>query len=341
MDQTGCACLVRLSDRHSFPLMERLTTIGSSRRSKIRIDNADIPSHCAYILFNKGSYFLHPVDNAFPVLCNGKLLEEPAELFTSSILEFSKETYLFEKNSHTSATKDGNSAVYKLVGAINAFFRNVNPEARFEMLNSISQVLKCDGARLVVEEQLTGSFTTIARFPQSSGLDRFSERALLWAKQKRKTVLMNASQWQSDKQQGSLELNNIGSILCMPIICNQAICGYLYLDRLDTQSPFTSEDWEICDAMAPIIGDLLAVYERASEQQKILDTLQKTHNGSSKPVLFSSKKMAEIIKTACNFARTDSTVLLLGETGSGKEVIARLVHKNSNRSLKPFLVINC
>lgn len=51
--------------------------------------------------------------------------------------------------------------------------------------------------------------------------------------------------------------------------------------------------------------------------------------------------LAEVMARAELVARSDSTVLILGETGSGKEVIARFIHEHSRRSGGPFLRVNC
>jgi len=54
-----------------------------------------------------------------------------------------------------------------------------------------------------------------------------------------------------------------------------------------------------------------------------------------------SPTMLAAIGIADRAARTDTTVLVLGETGVGKEVVARRIHRLSRRSKKPFVVVNC
>jgi transcriptional regulator with PAS, ATPase and Fis domain len=51
--------------------------------------------------------------------------------------------------------------------------------------------------------------------------------------------------------------------------------------------------------------------------------------------------MREIFELLALAAPTDATVLLLGETGTGKELIARAIHRNSTRQAGPFVVVNC
>ncbi len=62
---------------------------------------------------------------------------------------------------------------------------------------------------------------------------------------------------------------------------------------------------------------------------------------SFKNILGNSKAIKEAITLAEKVAVTDTTVLLLGETGTGKEVFAQAIHYESPRSLKPFVALNC
>ena len=55
----------------------------------------------------------------------------------------------------------------------------------------------------------------------------------------------------------------------------------------------------------------------------------------------SSSRMIDIYKTISRVAPTDATVLIEGETGTGKELIARMIHRNSRRSTQPFVPVDC
>jgi formate hydrogenlyase transcriptional activator len=63
--------------------------------------------------------------------------------------------------------------------------------------------------------------------------------------------------------------------------------------------------------------------------------------GSDSCLVGSSPALSRVVSSARLVAQTDSTVLLQGETGTGKEVIARLVHQESRRASGPFVKLNC
>jgi formate hydrogenlyase transcriptional activator len=58
-------------------------------------------------------------------------------------------------------------------------------------------------------------------------------------------------------------------------------------------------------------------------------------------IVGSSEPLRRVLSQVAKVAPTDSTVLILGETGTGKELIARAIHKRSNRSGRAFIRVNC
>jgi len=58
-------------------------------------------------------------------------------------------------------------------------------------------------------------------------------------------------------------------------------------------------------------------------------------------IVGTSPRLHAVLARVTKVARTDSTVLITGETGTGKELIARAIHKRSHRSERPFVTVNC
>ena len=71
------------------------------------------------------------------------------------------------------------------------------------------------------------------------------------------------------------------------------------------------------------------------EKESEIDDLPETE------MIGSSPRMIEIYKTLSLVAPTDATVLIEGETGTGKELIARMIHNNSARAQQPFVPVDC
>jgi DNA-binding NtrC family response regulator len=93
------------------------------------------------------------------------------------------------------------------------------------------------------------------------------------------------------------------------------------------------------------VDDLLEILKRIEEKFQIVDSSSiGTEIVSAMPetrILGTSSKMVEIYKKVARVAAIDSPVLVLGESGSGKELVAREIHTHSHRSGAEFVVINC
>jgi DNA-binding NtrC family response regulator len=84
-----------------------------------------------------------------------------------------------------------------------------------------------------------------------------------------------------------------------------------------------------------------ALSERAKseELERLRDLLESTANFSN--IISQNAKMKEVFKLVRQVAGTDVTVLVQGNTGTGKELIAKAIHLNSPRKEKPFVVVQC
>lgn len=77
------------------------------------------------------------------------------------------------------------------------------------------------------------------------------------------------------------------------------------------------------------------------ESDKFMDYINNLNNNLSSNFIFSSYKMSEVYSKVSKIKKTDTTTLLTGESGVGKEIIAKLIHSSSNRANEPFIPVNC
>ncbi|MBI0579385.1 sigma 54-interacting transcriptional regulator [Neobacillus cucumis] len=88
------------------------------------------------------------------------------------------------------------------------------------------------------------------------------------------------------------------------------------------------------------ISSLQAQYEQLERKLKEYQIEMEELKGRE-DILYRSKEMQQIAKTIQRVAPTDATVLMLGESGVGKSMLARKLHTYSNRHKKPFIEVNC
>jgi transcriptional regulator with GAF, ATPase, and Fis domain len=138
----------------------------------------------------------------------------------------------------------------------------------------------------------------------------------------------------------SLVIANVRSLLCVPMVIFQRVIGCIYVDTTTSAARFDKDHLELVAAIAGISAVALENARRLQwleqENLRLTTEVNVDHN-----MVGESAAMKEVYQFLSRVAPTDSTVLIEGESGTGKELVARAVHRNSPRSSKSFIAINC
>jgi formate hydrogenlyase transcriptional activator len=135
----------------------------------------------------------------------------------------------------------------------------------------------------------------------------------------------------------------------IPLMIRNRVIGVLGVTR-HQENPFSPDDVKF---LVQVAGQAAVAIENAHEFRQITDLknqlaeekvyLQdeiRTEQGF-KDIVGQSEALRAVLRQVETVARTDSTVLISGETGTGKELVARAIHNISPRSQNPFVKLNC
>jgi PAS domain S-box-containing protein len=121
------------------------------------------------------------------------------------------------------------------------------------------------------------------------------------------------------------------------------------LSVLITATPVFAEDGEIFRVIANVrdITELIALNSQLEQARNLTDKYYseimhlRSQQAKIEGFIVSSQVMKDVISTALKVGHTNATVTITGESGAGKEVLARTIHNNSEFSNGPFVKINC
>ncbi|MDR1809108.1 MAG: sigma 54-interacting transcriptional regulator [Prevotella sp.] len=139
--------------------------------------------------------------------------------------------------------------------------------------------------------------------------------------------------------------NQTMAFLCVPIILKNEITGTLSIHKVHGGNTDFSSELKFLNIIGTLIGKNVSVRRKQIEE---LDELRKENirlktGRSSKPenIVGNSSLMNDLYNLMERVAPTNSTVMIRGESGVGKELIAEAIHNASPRSKKPFVKVNC
>lgn len=137
------------------------------------------------------------------------------------------------------------------------------------------------------------------------------------------------------------------SFICVPIIMEHEVIGALSADRLFAAQVSFEEDVKLLSTIASMVASSVKLRQRANaEKSKLLEDnarLQDALKTRFRPsnIIGNSKAMGTVYDQIGTVCKGETTVLIRGESGVGKELVAQAIHYNSNRASRPFVKVNC
>jgi len=137
------------------------------------------------------------------------------------------------------------------------------------------------------------------------------------------------------------------SFLCIPIRIGERTAGALVCDKAFVSDDQLRGDGTFLGIVSAFLSQAIQINrivmrhkeELLEENRRLRDQVRDRYKFEN--IIGDSPAMHEVFATVGQVANSRATVLLLGETGTGKEMIAKAIHYNSPRTQRPFIRVNC
>jgi transcriptional regulator with GAF, ATPase, and Fis domain len=155
----------------------------------------------------------------------------------------------------------------------------------------------------------------------------------------------------------SSENGQYKSLICFPMVSRKDIIGITTLVRNEQKEPFSEDQTRLAGILASQSAQILSnalLLDELARKNELLEISQKKLKDENirlqgelkttygfENIIGKSAEMRKVLGLVSKFCENDSPVLITGETGTGKELVARAIHYNSRRKEKPFVIKNC
>jgi Nif-specific regulatory protein len=137
------------------------------------------------------------------------------------------------------------------------------------------------------------------------------------------------------------------SFLCIPILRGKKVLGTISIEKRYNNEAFIEQDLEFLKFIASLIAQTVELYLLENEEKVFWETenrrLQDALKAKFQPsnIIGNSSPMRQVYEMIEKIAKARTTVLILGESGVGKELVANAIHYNSAFADGPFVKFNC
>ena len=216
------------------------------------------------------------------------------------------------------------------------------------IVNSVGELLGCEASSLFLIDQ-TGEqlVLKVATGPVSGEVKELrvnvGDGIAGWVAKHRKGLIVNDARHDPRFSTAVDEATGFEtrSVLAVPLVDHEQVVGVLETLNTAKAKRFEQSDLELLTIFgsyaAVALRNAYLVASMRDESQILKGSLEERY----RTFIVESPSMRRIVELSKKAARSDSTVLILGESGVGKEILARSIHNWSPRASKPFVAVNC
>ncbi|HYD39198.1 MAG TPA: sigma 54-interacting transcriptional regulator [Anaeromyxobacter sp.] len=215
-----------------------------------------------------------------------------------------------------------------------------------ELLDALLEVTHADKGFLILledGEMSVKASRNLAREAIDGAMDRVSDSIIRRVVESRKPLVvadaLHDAEWSGSSSVVNLKLC---SVLCAPLMQKGEVFGVIYLGNDNVVSLFDERALEALTVFAAqaslLVQNAMLLDSLRRENLTLREAVSSRQYGD---LIGSGASMREVYRRIEKVAATDISVLVTGETGTGKEVVAREIHRRSPRASGPFVAVNC
>ena len=344
-----------------FSLHKPVTTIGSAVENDIRVSGPDMMPHHAQIVFNGRDFQIEELDKGALLTINGKK-KRRARLIHGDRIALGEAQVSFSMFSELPLDASGPESVNPAAQSEIAGFRLLHEfserlmssdgldELLEALLNSVLQLTGAARGAVLLVDYTDGEPEIEIRASRNVNRD-----ALVGAGQgisdsivrqaietQRPIIVSDALTDNSFSSSESVIAMELSSVMCAPLRNRGEVMGALYVANDQIKSLFERRQLDLLTVFAGhaslLLTNAMLVTALRADNEKLEQELGDKRFGE---IIGSCASMLEVFRKLQKVAKTDISVLITGETGTGKELIAREFHRCSDRPQGPFVTVNC